>query len=356
MRKGPRSASTNAPSAARRTRAHVGAANDKKGARTTTVSHDALFKETFSRVEHARAILRDALPEPLSRLVAWTTLRREPGSFVDERLRQQHTDLLFTAKLKERDAYFYLLFEHQSTSDRWMLLRLLEYMARIWRAHVTSKPSALGLPLIVPVVLHHSDEGWTSATAFADLLSLDDEAREAARPFIPDFRIVLDDLSHVTDEELRGRAVTALGKVVLACLRHARDMRTLFEHLRDWSEVLQDVQSAPHGLRAMELVLSYMFQAAPDLAPDQTRALIRHVTAPKVTENMLSLWDKIIEQGRQEGLQEGRAEVVLKQLKLKFRKLPAGTTARVRNASNEELDRWTERVLTASTLAEVLEG
>jgi len=44
-------------------------------------------------------MLRDVLPEGLSRWVVWSSLKRRPGSFVNEELREQHTDLLFSAKL-----------------------------------------------------------------------------------------------------------------------------------------------------------------------------------------------------------------------------------------------------------------
>ncbi|MBZ0120170.1 MAG: DUF4351 domain-containing protein [Sandaracinaceae bacterium] len=46
-------------------------------------------------------------------------------------------------------------------------------------------------------------------------------------------------------------------------------------------------------------------------------------------------------------------ELVLKQLRVRFGELPEATIARVRVASVEELDRWAERVLTASSLEQV---
>ncbi len=334
--------------------------------------HDALFKEAFSKVTHARAMLRDVLPADLSSLVAWSSLKRRPGSFVNEDLREQHTDLLFTAKLGAKDAYFYLLFEHQSTADRWMLLRLLEYMTRIWREHLAAHPDVSRLPVIVPVVLHHSDTGWTCATAFEELLDVGDEARAAALPHVPRFQIVLDDVSHATDDELRARAVTALGKIVLACFRHARDMRSLLASLKPWSEALSKVRRAPNGMRALGLVLRYMFHAADDMAPGEIRALVDGVLEPEVAEEFVSLAEKLIAQGHQKGHQEGlqkglqkglqegarkaRGETVLKLLRLKFGRVPASVVARVKAATNAELDRWTERVLTADSLAGVLDG
>jgi hypothetical protein len=47
-----------------------------------------------------------------------------------------------------------------------MPLRLLRYVVRILESHVqdAATPSlALPLPLVIPVVLHHSETGWTAA-------------------------------------------------------------------------------------------------------------------------------------------------------------------------------------------------
>ena len=54
-----------------------------------------------------------------------------------------------------------------------------------------------------------------------------------------------------------------------------------------------------------------------------------------------------------EGKAEGKAEVVLKQLRLKFGELSPDVRARVENATGDDLDLWAERILTAATLEEL---
>jgi hypothetical protein len=54
------------------------------------------------------------------------------------------------------------------------------------------------------------------------------------------------------------------------------------------------------------------------------------------------------------GKVEGKADVLLRLLEIKFGRLPKATVKRVRSATTAELDRWVERVLTASSLDEVL--
>lgn len=172
---------------------------------------------------------------------------------------------------------------------------------------------------------------------------------------LPRFRLVLDDVSRATDDELLSRSLTALAKLVLVCLRHSRDMRSLLSNLRPWADIFADVRKSRSGLRAYGLILRYILGAA-DLRPQELRALVEGATSPEVEEEMLSTADMLFEEGMQKGLREGQARTVLKLLRLKFRRLPAGTTERVRAASEKELERWTERVLTAASLADVLDS
>jgi hypothetical protein len=58
--------------------------------------------------------------------------------------------------------------------------------------------------------------------------------------------------------------------------------------------------------------------------------------------------------GRSEGRIEGQRSVLGKQLRLKFGPLPSGVETRLAQATGDQLDTWTERVLLASTLDEVL--
>jgi len=92
--------------------------------------HDRLFKQTFGRVESAAAFFQGYLPAELAAAIDWETLTPAPGSFVDETLRHQESDLLFSARLRGRMLQIYCLFEHQSTVNRQMPFRLLKYKLR----------------------------------------------------------------------------------------------------------------------------------------------------------------------------------------------------------------------------------
>src|SRR6185436_16014233 len=95
--------------------------------------HDALFYDTFSNPTHAAGELRTVLPKALVARIDFATLAAEPGRFVDAKLSNRYSDILFSVQIAGRPGFVYLLFEHFSNTERMTMLRLLEYMARIWR-------------------------------------------------------------------------------------------------------------------------------------------------------------------------------------------------------------------------------
>jgi predicted transposase/invertase (TIGR01784 family) len=99
----------------------------------TTRPHDALFKSAFEAPADAAALLRELVPPAVRAMIAWQTVDGERGSFVDARLADQHSDLVFSAALgTDASAVVYFVLEHQSTRAPRMALRMLSYQVRIW--------------------------------------------------------------------------------------------------------------------------------------------------------------------------------------------------------------------------------
>jgi predicted transposase YdaD len=63
---------------------------------------------------------------------------------------------------------------------------------------------------------------------------------------------------------------------------------------------------------------------------------------------------RYVAQGRSEGRLEGRTEIILKQLALRFGPLPEAAQTRVRSAQDAQLDTVAELVLTAQSREEAL--
>ena len=189
--------------------------------------HDSFFKAVFAQPETAVAHFAEYLPAPLLAQMDLSGATLCPGSYVDEELSQRHSDILYRVRLAGRDAFVYVLFEHQSTADPLMAFRLLRYMVRIWDGVIRDDPSARTLPPIVPIVLYHGRDCWTAATRFSDLLAIDPAVWCGSEPPGLDFGYVLTDLSRLDDDGLRG---VALGRLALFLLRSScsamSDVRT----------------------------------------------------------------------------------------------------------------------------------
>ena len=141
--------------------------------------HDNLFRKVFSDEPEAAGLLRPNPPEWLSTRLDWSTLTLQDRSYVDEELEASQCDLLFEVQWQAGDGQagagqagagaagsepqrllLYVLFEHQSTPNRWMRFRLLEYCCRIWGDALLADNKRRELPPIVPVVFYQGRRRW----------------------------------------------------------------------------------------------------------------------------------------------------------------------------------------------------
>jgi predicted transposase YdaD len=189
----------------------------------TTRPHDALFKAAFENPQHAAGLFRSVLPSSICAAIEWSTLTHEPGSFVDEQLSDSHSDLLFSARLVGTDTpvFFYLLLEHQSTVDPDMPRRMLGYLMSFWERH--RKQCGGPLPIVLPILICHVPGGWTAPTSMQELFepSLDSIA-DLAR-FVPHVCLFVEDLAHLSNEDLRRHALASFPMLALWLLRDARN-------------------------------------------------------------------------------------------------------------------------------------
>lgn len=329
--------------------------------------HDALFRYTFSNVEHAAAELRSALPRDIVEKLDFSTLALEPGSYVDADLSNAESDLLFTVELSGTRALVYLLFEHQSSVDHLMPLRVARYVLRILDRYVRDRGGGRGvlpLPLVFPVVLHHSATGWTAATRLEDLFDPALLAQAGLASCVPRLSFVLDDISLVDDETLRARALGLVPTITLWALRDARQPGRIQRSLSTWALSLRELSRAASGAEALLTIFRYLSLVVQDLSPPTMLAALT-AAAPETKDTLMpTLAEFWKDEGRAEGLARGRVEgrvegerqMLLQLLTSKFGPLDESVRGRIDAASETDLSRWVARVLTAGSVHEVLSG
>jgi predicted transposase/invertase (TIGR01784 family) len=328
--------------------------------------HDALVKSVLAHPEHARGVLQSVVPTPLVEALDWTELTLRPGNYVDVALREQFTDLLYSATWRGGDEVFvYFLFEHQSSpptapNDGLMAYRLLRYQVQIWERWRADHPVERKLPMILPVVMYHGATPWPEPVAFDALIAVPPSMRPTVEPHLVRFAYVLHDLSRVSDDELhRGAQLTALAKLVTLLLKHGRTRADLLQILGRWADVMREVVRAPNGLEALARVVRYILEVNEHVRPEALQALLESEIGPEAKDTIVTAAQQYIEQGIEQGIERGRQQgesaVLLRLVRQRFGdEVDPQVERRIATASIAQLNTWTARIFSAATLTELL--
>ncbi|EKC8824773.1 Rpn family recombination-promoting nuclease/putative transposase [Salmonella enterica] len=264
--------------------------------------HDGLFKLFLREPDTARDFLAVHLPADIRAQVRLDTLKLEPGSFVDQKLRELHSDVLYSVETAEGHAgYIYCLVEHQSTADRMMAWRMMRYSMAVMDAHL--KKGNDTLPVVVPLLFYQGTvRPYPYSTDWMDCFDVPALAREVySRPWL------LVDVSVMEDSDLQSHRRMALLELVQRDIRH-RDAASL---LRD---VVQLIRLAGNTREQVEAVLCYIIyngMTSESITPflyelageiPEYKELIMGTIAQQLKEEGIQLG---IQQGIQQGIEQG---------------------------------------------------
>lgn len=345
--------------------------------------HDAFFKQVLSHPERLASFLDRFLPRPLTERLALGQAQILPGSFVDETLRDRHTDLLVSVPLQQgerepesRDAtshdadttglLVYTVIEHQSRSDPRMPQRLYTYLDRIWAAFEREHPSTTTLPPIVPIVVFQGEgdrSTWDAPTRLHGAIAWGG-TEAALTPYVPDLGYVLVDLT--TLDEALGHDALALAMRTMKWMRHEAFIHEVFRAFRHDAAAVTLVFS---DLPLLKAFLHYVHHARHLDDARHFIALLRDEVVGNPGEEAMqvietaaqTLFRQGKEEGRAEGRQEGRqeartevqTEILTRLLRLRFGPLTESTEKRIASGTTPQREEWLGRVITAATLDDV---
>ncbi len=292
----------------------------------------------------------------LAPLLDADAFQTEPGTYIDEELQERQSDVLLRTRLANRDALIYVLVEHQRTVDPLMAVRMLRYQSRIWDRYLTRNPKATRIPVILTTVIYHGDRPWTAATDLRDLFALDPAAARKVEEYLPRAPYRLDDLTEIDLDALRDRPLTPRLRLTLTLLKVAPGNPRIVDLLtHDLNADLAAVrnQDGDEGLKHVIAALTYIMNVT-DVEPGQLLPVANRLGQDTV-EAFMTTTQRLREEGRVEGRVETQVATLLRLLTIRFGPLPDNIQARVRTAIGAQLDAWTDRVLTATTLDDVFD-
>ena len=176
------------------------------------------FQTAFSRKETAMGLAGLINPE-VSAAIDWDSLKQESTSFVDPSLSAKEADVLYSVKKNGDDAYVYILLEHQSTQPKWMMLRMIGYIARICEHYQKTHPEAEKLPVVLPIVLYQGTESWTRPTQFKDYFEINEQDQAPFSTYIPDFKCEIISLPELPVSRIVGDPYFTISMRMMKALR-----------------------------------------------------------------------------------------------------------------------------------------
>ena len=234
--------------------------------------HDHLFRSVFGedKETEAASLLQAYLPQAVSRELLWSSLKWQSVSFIDDRLRDSESDLLYAIRRTADGA------------TAWLYVRP-----------------------IVPLVLYQGGRVWREAREFAELFA------EAVRewPGVPRYAHLLIDQTQVGPEELRGEL---LGRIAqLAMMAAHRASWPVLERLVPLLAELAELG----GSEDLRRIVVYTATTTRErerwhrFAEAVRRQVPGGGELMNKTEEMIEIYGEMRErEGRQEGRQEGHRE------------------------------------------------
>ncbi|MBP1205117.1 hypothetical protein JOD97_003159 [Duganella sp. 1411] len=191
---------------------------------------DMLYKQLFGHPEMVRDLLAAFLSAEWARSLDVGAFERVNASYVNDRGKARHDDVVWRARIGSDWIYVYILLEFQARPDEWMALRMQVYVGLLCQDLVARHCLTRGgkLPPVLPIVLYHGRAAWRASTDLANLMLAPPEGMEQ---FQPQQKYMLIDQHRNKIADHRSNIVSMLFGLLRS--RSAPEMRTLLSSLSE---------------------------------------------------------------------------------------------------------------------------
>lgn len=324
--------------------------------------HDKFFKETFGDVTIAGDFLVNYLPESVLEYIDIDTLDPQKDSFIDKKLEETFSDLLFKADIAGNEGYIYFLFEHKSYPDKGIIFQVLRYMVEIWEAKLDREMGRL--PIVIPLVVYHGKTNWRIPSSLGSILNGYDKLPDELKVYVPNFDYLLYDLSRYSDEEIKGVAQTKIGLTLLRDI-FSPDTEKLLESFFRSVAYLNELEDRQTGVEYFETMIRYILGSSTRLTKKDMEKMIQRIETvfPEGSDMSMTLADILREEGIEIGLEKGMeiggeralADMATRILVGKFKRVPADIKAAIQKLDTPTLQELIMKIITFEKLDEIRE-
>jgi predicted transposase/invertase (TIGR01784 family) len=275
----------------------------KKNAKKKTFlsPHDKFIRSVLTNPRAIKDFFKNNLPAPIQSMIDCDTIEPQKESFINDKLRLQITDLLYSVNIHGEPGYIYLLLEHASKPDRLLPFRMLKYITAVMDNHLIKTGSST-LPVVYPLILYTGKQPFNHSM---DLFDLFERNRSTARDIYKSpYQLV--DLSHASDEELakyeRFRVAALLAKHI-----HDKDM---LPFIKEVAVALRELESQGE-LNYIYLSLSYIVEAGQISDEDEFRRTVAQGLTYIDEDKIMIIGERLKKEGFEQGMAQGKAESMI---------------------------------------------
>jgi predicted transposase/invertase (TIGR01784 family) len=317
--------------------------------------HDKLFKKAMTDIRVAKEFFATYLPEEIQKNFDLRTLKIEKQSFIDEAYKGTEADVVYSVEIDNNFGYLYLLCENQSEIDPKMSFRLLLYTVRLMEFHQKKNPAS-PLPIVYPIVLYTGKKTWDAPR---DVFGLFGEQANLARKILFQPYLLIE-VQKISDEDLRCHLWSGMVNFVLK-YREVRYLAEFLEVLFPWLGELELQDGVGFATDILYYVWDGIEKNDEKLFVEKGQAFLSSNLKGKVMtlgqfytqQGLQQGFQQGIEQGIEQGTLEGECKLLIRQLTKKFGVLSEMYVARIKQADQDTLLQWGERVLEAKTLEKI---
>lgn len=327
----------------------------------------------FQDRENVRGLI-EIVEGELADLIDFSQIVQLNRSFVPDNLREQESDIVFSAPFQSEsdtdELLIYILIEHQSTVDPTMGFRVLFYMTQIWdsqRREWESQSVPKGqwrFRPILPIVFYTGEQRWTTPLTLDAIMDIPDVLSR----FVPKFDTLFLGVKDTDESELT-KTDHPLGWLLTVLQKEQATVEALSEALIEALSHISalDEASAQQRRRAISYLLLLILHRRPaEEHPELAHLLGQHVQHASDREEVelmtQTMAEHLIEQGKAQGIEQGieqgqiqeKQAALLKLLESRFDTLSESITKEITSTrSLSRLDLLFDQALSAKALDEI---
>ncbi len=273
--------------------------------------HDRFFKSVFSDKEVAVGFIREFLPEEITSELDLDTIDLEGNTYISKNLEEHVSDLVYRCKFKKKiddpkneeqskqEVWISFLLEHKSFPVYFVFAQLLEYILGIWKRLIKQGEP---LVLVLPIVVYHGEDKW-KRRQLEEYFYL---PNKHFSKYLPIFDYELTDLSKLSDERILNIRQTAKLLNAVMALKHGRDLTYVSANLRLILTGADKYLKTQVGKNFFHTIFVYLLITNDSQKGDFLKSVQQ--LQPFIKENVMTLYEQLIQEGKIEGREEGREE------------------------------------------------